>query len=106
MRYIWNMYHDYRNSAGRVAQLMMPPLTHYLRMWDVTSAARVDSLLQTLQRLRGAFTDIMERLPSSFTHRRRPVRFDRRVLRVADYLFDAGELVSYKRPDLAVLLTK
>jgi len=31
MRYIWNMYHDYRNSAGRVARLMMPPLTHYLR---------------------------------------------------------------------------
>src|SRR5258707_8577975 len=45
MRYIWNMYHDYRTSAGRVAQLMMPPLTHYLRMWDVTSAARVDSFV-------------------------------------------------------------
>jgi len=33
------------NSAGRVARLMMPPLTHYLRMWDVTSAARVDSFV-------------------------------------------------------------
>ena len=40
MRYIWNMYHDYRNGAGRLARLMMPPLSHYLRMWDVTSAAR------------------------------------------------------------------
>ena len=26
-------------------RLMMPPLTHYLRMWDVTSAARVDNFV-------------------------------------------------------------
>ena len=45
MRYIWNMYHDYRNGAGRLTRLMMPPLSHYLRMWDVTSAARVDSFV-------------------------------------------------------------
>src|SRR5216684_2700090 len=35
MRYIWNMYHDYRSGAGLVTRLMMPPLSHYLRMWDV-----------------------------------------------------------------------
>ena len=45
MRYIWNMYHDYRKSAGRFTRLIMPPLAHYLRMWDVTSAARVDSFV-------------------------------------------------------------
>src|SRR5258705_2742928 len=45
MRYIWNMYHDYRNSAGRLTRWMMPALAHYLRMWDVNSAARVDSFV-------------------------------------------------------------
>jgi glycosyltransferase involved in cell wall biosynthesis len=45
MRYIWNMYHDYRSSAGPVTRLMMPPLAHYLRMWDVASALRVDSFV-------------------------------------------------------------
>src|SRR5216684_720270 len=74
MRYIWNMYHDYRNSAGRVARLMMPPLTHYLRMWDVTSAARVDSCAFSIA------------APSE----------------LGDHYLMAGELVSYKRPDLAV----
>jgi glycosyltransferase involved in cell wall biosynthesis len=103
MRYIWNMYHDYRNSAGRLARLMMPPLTHYLRMWDVTSAARVDSFVansetvaRRIHRYYGA--------PSVVIHP--PV--DTGAFSIAapseldDYYLMAGELVSYKRPDLAV----
>ena len=103
MRYIWNMYHDYRNSAGWVARLMMPPLTHYLRMWDVTSAARVDSFVansatvaRRIHRYYGA--------PSVVIHP--PV--DTGAFSIAapseldEYYLMAGELVSYKRPDLAV----
>jgi len=103
MRYIWNMYHDYRNSAGRVARLMMPPLTHYLRMWDVTSAARVDSFVansatvaRRIHRYYGANSVVIHP----------PV--DTGAFSVAapaklgDYYLMAGELVSYKRPDLAV----
>ena len=32
-------------APGRLTRLMMPPLAHYLRMWDVTSATRVDSFV-------------------------------------------------------------
>jgi glycosyltransferase involved in cell wall biosynthesis len=103
MRYIWNMYHDYRNSAGRVARLMMPPLTHYLRMWDVTSAARVDGFVansatvaRRIRRYYGA--------PSVVIHP--PVDTGAFSIaapsELADYYLMAGELVSYKRPDLAV----
>jgi glycosyltransferase involved in cell wall biosynthesis len=104
MRYIWNMYHDYRNSAGRITRLMMPPLTHYLRMWDVTSAARVDSFVansatvaRRIHRYYGADSVVIHP----------PV--DTRAFSIAaaseleDYYLMAGELVSYKRPDLAVL---
>ena len=45
MRYVWNMFHDYRQSAGFLTRLAMPPLAHYLRLWDVSSAARVDSFV-------------------------------------------------------------
>lgn len=103
MRYIWNMYHDYRNSAGRVARLMMPPLSHYLRMWDVTSAARVDSFVANsvtvARRIRRYYgVDAVVIHP--------PVDTDAFSIAVAselaDYYLMAGELVSYKRPDLAV----
>lgn len=103
MRYIWNMYHDYRGSAGRLTRLMMPPLSHYLRMWDVTSAARVDSFVansatvaRRIHRYYG--TDSVVIHP--------PV--DTGAFSVAapadlgDYYLMAGELVSYKRPDLAI----
>lgn len=103
MRYIWNMYHDYRGSAGLVTRLMMPPLSHYLRMWDVTSAARVDSFVansttvaRRIRRYYGA--------PAVVVHP--PV--DTEAFAAAapsdidDFYLMAGELVSYKRPDLAV----
>lgn len=103
MRYIWNMYHDYRTSAGRLTRLMMPPLVHYLRMWDVVSAARVDSFVansatvaRRIRRYYGADSSVI--YP--------PV--DTNAFSIAapseleDYFLMAGELVSYKRPDLAV----
>lgn len=103
MRYIWNMYHDYRNNAGALTRLVMPPLAHYLRMWDVTSAARVDSFVansttvaRRIQRYYGADSVVINP----------PV--DTAAFSIADpsalgdYYLMAGELVSYKRPDLAV----
>ena len=103
MRYVWNMYHDYRKGAGHIARLMMPPLTHYLRMWDVTTAARVDSFVansatvaQRIHRYYGADSTVIHP----------PVDTDAFSIappsELEDYFLMAGELVSYKRPDLAV----
>ena len=103
MRYIWNMYHDYRKSAGLVARLMMPPLTHYLRTWDVTSAARVDSFVansatvaRRIHRYYGADSVVIyPPVDTSAFSIAAPSE-------LGDYYLMAGELVSYKRPDLAV----
>lgn len=103
MRYIWNMYHDYRKGAGRVARIVMPPLTHYLRMWDVSSAARVDSFVansatvaRRIHRYYGADSVVIH--PPVDTN-----AFSIAApLELEDYYLMAGELVSYKRPDLAV----
>jgi len=103
MRYIWNMYHDYRKSAGRLTRLMMPPLAHYLRMWDVTSATRVDSFVANsatvasrIHRYYGADSTVIH--PPVDTGAFSPVPSSE----IGDYFLMAGELVSYKRPDLAV----
>jgi glycosyltransferase involved in cell wall biosynthesis len=103
MRYIWNMYHDYRNNAGRLTQWMMPPLSHYLRMWDVTSAARVDSFVansatvaRRIRRYYGADSVVIH--PPVDTGAFSIVA----PSELGDYYLMAGELVSYKRADLAV----
>lgn len=103
MRYIWNMYHDYRDGAGRLTRLMMPPLSHYLRMWDVTSAARVDSFVansttvaRRIHRYYGADSVVIH--PPVDVKAFSPVA----PSELGDFYLMAGELVSYKRPDLAV----
>lgn len=45
MRYLWDHYPDYRESAGRLARAMMPIAFHRLRQWDVASASRVDGVI-------------------------------------------------------------
>jgi glycosyltransferase involved in cell wall biosynthesis len=103
MRYIWNMYHDYRGGAGRVTRLLMPPLSHYLRMWDVTAAARIDSFVANSTTVAGRINRYYG-ANSVVIHP--PV--DTAAFSIAspaelgDYYPMAGELVSYKRPDLAV----
>lgn len=103
MRYIWNMYHDYRQSAGWLARRMMPSLTHYLRMWDVSSAMRVDSFVANsttvagrIRRYYGADSIVIH--PPVDIDAFSPVS----PAEVSDYFLMVGELVSYKRPDLAV----
>jgi glycosyltransferase involved in cell wall biosynthesis len=103
MRYIWNMYHDYRNGAGRITRLLMPPLSHYLRMWDVTSAVRVDSFVansqtvaKRIRRYYGAESIVIHPPVDTKSFLIAPTS------ELEDYYLMAGELVSYKRPDLAV----
>jgi glycosyltransferase involved in cell wall biosynthesis len=103
MRYIWNMYHEYRSTAGRVTRLLMPPLAHYLRMWDVTSAARVDTFVansatvaRRIRRYYGADSVVIHPPVDTSAFSIAPSS------ELGDYYLMAGELVSYKRPDLAV----
>jgi glycosyltransferase involved in cell wall biosynthesis len=45
MRYLWDHYHEYLETAGSVSRRVMPVLFSRLRQWDVTSAARVDAIV-------------------------------------------------------------
>jgi glycosyltransferase involved in cell wall biosynthesis len=103
MRYIWNMYHDYRHGAGRLTKAMMPIFSHYLRMWDVSSAHRVDSFVANsatvaarIRRYYGVAAEVIyPPVDVGAFHVAKPAE-------IGDFYLMAGELVSYKRPDLAV----
>src|ERR1700691_5295115 len=103
MRYIWNMYHEYRDGAGRMTRLLMPPLSHYLRMWDLASPGRVDSFVANSAPVASRIQRYYRR-NSVVIHP--PVDTDAFSVAapsdLGDYYLLAGELVSYKRPDLAV----
>ena len=103
MRYIWNMYHEYRSRAGLITQMMMPLFTHYLRLWDISCAHRVDRFVAnsrtTAARLYRYYGRDAAVVPP-------PVDVESfEIVGPAerqDYLLMVGELLHYKRPDLAV----
>lgn len=41
MRYLWDHYHDYRASMGRVSRTAFSLSAHYVRSWDQRAAQRV-----------------------------------------------------------------
>lgn len=101
MRYLWDHYHDYRNTAGRLTRAMMPILFRGLRDWDVASASRVDRIVANShfiqRRVRRAWgRDAQVVFP--------PVEVDL-FSASADveprYLW-VGQMTPYKRADLAV----
>ena len=101
MRYVWDMYHDYMSNSGRTKRFFMAPLLHYLRMWDRLSADRVDHFVANS-------ANVARRIAK---HYRReadvvypPVVVDDFFISEQndDFYLMVGQLVGYKRADLAV----
>jgi glycosyltransferase involved in cell wall biosynthesis len=103
MRYVWNMFHDYREHAGWFRRLMMPPLCHYLRIWDATASMRVDHFIANSATV-AARIEKYYRRDAEVIHPPVNVELFESVPagEVEDYYLMAGELVAYKRPELAV----
>ncbi|MDR3507375.1 MAG: glycosyltransferase [Caulobacteraceae bacterium] len=103
MRYIWDQYHTYKGAAGRAARFMMPTMSHLLRQWDVASSARVDSFAANSEFI-AARIEKYYRRDATVVHP--PVDVEAFSAAATTDLDDAfvwiGQLVPYKRPDLAV----
>jgi glycosyltransferase involved in cell wall biosynthesis len=103
MRYIWNMAREYREGSGFLRRLAMSLMSHYIRNWDAVSATRVDYFVansrNVARRLKTYYRrDATVIFPPVDTDTFTPVPSEE----VGDYWLMVGELVSYKRPDLAV----
>lgn len=101
MRYLWDMYHDYRETAGTLRRWLMPVIFHYLRMWDVSSAARVDHFVANSAFVASRIRKYYRR-DSVVIHP--PVAVDDFSVADAtdDFYLVVSQLVRYKRVDLAI----
>jgi glycosyltransferase involved in cell wall biosynthesis len=102
MRYLWDLYPAYRNewTASRWKRVAMTPLAHYLRMWDYSSAARVDDFVANSENVRRRIWKTYRR-GSTVIHP--PAAVETFYWKPAeDYYLMVSELVAYKRLDSAV----
>lgn len=101
MRYIWDQFCFYRARAGLFTKFFMTAALPGLRQWDATTAARVDHFIAN-----SAFVALRiekyYRRQADIVHP--PVAIEKFSIseEVDDYYFAFGQLVSYKRFDLAV----
>lgn len=111
MRYLWDFYQDYLESAGLVSRFFMRPAFHYLRMWDAQSAGRVDAFAANSRcvaaRIRKHWRREAQVIPP-------PVAVDAvasvsgapECVRLREnegpFYLCVGRLVAYKRVDLAI----
>jgi len=101
MRYAWDMYDEYRASASWFKRLMMPPVMHYMRRWDVSSAEQVDHFVANSHFIADRIARCYQRDAEVIYP---PVAVDTFGVdpQQEDYYLFVGQLVAYKRADLAV----
>ena len=103
MRYIWNFYQEYKNGSGLgpVRKLIFGLTAHYARLWDQASAARVDYFAVNSHNVAARIRKYYRR-EAEVIHP--PVNLDGAQLsgKIGDYYLVVGQLVNYKRVDLAI----
>jgi len=101
MRYLWDHYHFYRAGAGRLTRSLMTVLSPALRAWDVSTSARVDQFVANSHHVADRIEKYYRRTaavvsPPVAVHDFAPASTTK------DFFLMAGQLVGYKRADIAV----
>ena len=103
MRYLWDMYEDYYRTTGLAGKAAMRIFRDYLRRYDLASAGSVDAFIANsgfvADRIRRIYgresTVIYPPVESGFFREAAGSPKE-------DYYLFVGQLIAYKRPDLAI----
>jgi len=103
MRYLWDFYHGYRNgrTMGKLSRMVFAFASHYLRVWDAASANRVDYFVANSRNVAARIRKHYRR-DAIVIHPPVDVRSGYLSSRIDDYYLFVGQLVDYKRADLAI----
>lgn len=101
MRYLWDFYPQYLSTASWPVRLAMRPLFSRLRLWDAMSANRVDHFVANS---RTVAKRIRKHWRREATIVYPPVDIPKFPLSTErqDFYLCAGQLVDYKRMDIAI----
>jgi glycosyltransferase involved in cell wall biosynthesis len=101
MRYLWDLYPDYRRGLRGVVKTSFSLTAHYLRMWDLASAARVDYFVANSQNVASRIRKHYRR-DAHIIYPPVDVSSGKLSDRKDDYYLVVSRLIDYKRVDLAI----
>jgi glycosyltransferase involved in cell wall biosynthesis len=101
MRYLWDMYHQYRNASGTLTRAVFSIIAHYVRLWDLASASRVDYFMCDSKHVAGRIWKNYRREATTVYP---AVAISEGYISdtVEDYYLVVSQMVYYKRIDLAI----
>jgi glycosyltransferase involved in cell wall biosynthesis len=101
MRYIWDLYHESRKSMNPVTRAIFSATAHYMRVWDFSTAARVDHFVANSRYIAARIRKCYRR-ESTVIHP--PANWTAGYIsqKIDDYYLVVSRLVPYKRVDLAI----
>lgn len=103
MRYIWDLYFTYKNSLNKKLQkLFFSLVSHYLRIWDYSSANRVDKFIANSRYVANRIKKIYNREAEVIYPPVETNKFDIYGGSHDSYYITVGRLVYYKRVDVIV----
>lgn len=103
MRYAWDFYHEYKNRSalGPLRRSSFALTAHYARLWDRATADRVDFFAansnNVARRIRKYYRRDAEVIYPPVQVSKAPLTGE-----IEDYYLVVGQLVAYKRVDLAI----
>lgn len=107
MRYIWDQYHVYRSGMSALGKFGTALIAKPLREWDVASANMVDAFVANSSFVRSRIKKVYRR-DSAVVYP--PVDVERFAVSkkppTEDFYLYVGQLVRYKRADLAVAVAR
>jgi glycosyltransferase involved in cell wall biosynthesis len=101
MRYLWDLYADYSRSFNPLVRSAFSLTSHYMRMWDVLAANRVDYFIANSH-------NVANRIRKHYRREAKviypPVDVAAGYLSedISDYYLVVSRLIDYKRVDLAI----
>ena len=101
MRYIWEMYPQYRRGMNPLVGAVFSLAAHYMRLWDYASAGRVDYFLANSHFVASRIRKYYGR-ESRVIYPPVETTAGNTCTIPGDYYLAVGRLVDYKRFDLAI----
>ena len=101
MRYIWDMYPRYVGAMPLITRLLFGWTAHKMRLWDFSSAARVDAFITNSKFVATRVRKFYGR-NATVIHPPVQVKSIARAGKPEDFYLAVGRLVDYKRFDLAI----
>ncbi len=102
MRYIWDMYHEYFNKSNPIVKYFMKKMIPSLRQWDVISSNFVDHFVANSSFVQKRILRYYNREADVIYPPCNIQKFSNVERAPQDFYLFFGQLVGYKRADLAI----